>query len=78
MYNQAERLIRCAWRVYHGGTVTRAWLQKRFGVSRATAKRDLVVLERSIPVKSLLARQYARSRKVLGDGRLLVRQLGAD
>ncbi len=45
-----ERMVRLAWRVYHGGDVTTAWIRKRFGVSRATAKRDLALLAKVLPV----------------------------
>lgn len=74
---QAERLIRAAWRLYHGGTVTSAWLRKRFGVSKATAKRDLLVLERAVPVKQAVAR-HARARKALSMGGIVIREPSAD
>jgi hypothetical protein len=48
--DQAERLIRAAWRIFHGGAVTTSWIRMRFGVSKATAKRDVARLLRVLPV----------------------------
>lgn len=45
-----HRMVRLAWRIYHGGEVTTAWIRKRFGVSKATAKRDLAMLAKVLPV----------------------------
>lgn len=75
---QAERLVRAAWRLYHGGEVTSAWMRKRFGVSEATSKRDLRLLFAVLPVNpdGFLVRRGVARRMTFG-GRV-VRQLGDD
>jgi hypothetical protein len=41
-------LLMCR-RLYEGGTISIRWLQEEFGVSLATAKRDLVLIEAHLP-----------------------------
>ena len=50
-----QRMLKLAERLYSGGTVSSAWIQRHFGVSFATAKRDLVVLEATLPVRTEFA-----------------------
>lgn len=45
-----ERIARAAWHLAAGGRVTTRWLRERFGVCRATAKRDMHILEQSLPL----------------------------
>lgn len=44
------RLLKLAERLFTGGAVSSAYIREHFGVSRATAQRDLIVLEASLPV----------------------------
>lgn len=48
---QSLRLVRSAWRIFHGGEVTSAWIRERFGVGKATACRDMHKLLAALPVK---------------------------
>jgi predicted DNA-binding transcriptional regulator YafY len=41
-------LLMCR-RLYEGGTITLRWLQDEFGVSLATAKRDMALIEANLP-----------------------------
>lgn len=41
-------LLMCR-RLYEGGTITLRWLMEEFGVSLATAKRDMVLIEAHLP-----------------------------
>lgn len=41
-------LLMCR-RLYEGGTITLRWLQEQFGVSLATAKRDMSLIEANLP-----------------------------
>ncbi len=45
-----ERMLKLAARLWTGGAVSGAYIRRRFGVSVATSKRDLVVLEQTLPV----------------------------
>lgn len=36
-------------RLYEGGTITIRWLRESFGVSLATAKRDMALIEANLP-----------------------------
>jgi predicted DNA-binding transcriptional regulator YafY len=76
---QAERVVRAAWHLFHGGIVTSAWLRESFGVSSATAKRDLLLLKVALPVSpdGFLVRRGVARRMTLG-GRRVVSLLGAD
>jgi predicted HTH transcriptional regulator len=47
----AERMVRYAWRIYCGGEVTTAWMRERFGLSKMTAKRDMDLLLKALPVR---------------------------
>ncbi len=47
----AERFVRYAWRIYCGGEVTTAWMRERFGLSKMTAKRDMDLLVKALPVR---------------------------
>lgn len=75
---QATRLLRCAWRIYHGGEVTSAWIRKRFGVSLATSKRDMSMLARVLPVRMepLVARRGVQKR--ISVPRTVVQPMGND
>lgn len=44
------RWLLMARRLYEGGTVTLRWLMDEFGVSIATAKRDMVLIEAHLPI----------------------------
>lgn len=44
------RLVKLTALLCRGGVVTNAYIRKTFGVSRATAARDLKVLETYLPV----------------------------
>lgn len=46
-----ERGAQLARALCEGKVVTRRYIEERFNVSRATAKRDLVRLERCLPVR---------------------------
>lgn len=66
---RAERMVLLAWRVAHGDTVTRAYIEREFGVSRATAKRDAALLARVLRSEVLgsafqLPRRITRGRVV--------------
>ena len=76
---QAERILRAAWHLFHGGIVTSAWLRDSFGVSKATAKRDLLLLKAALPVEpaGFLVRRGTPRRVTLG-GKRVVQLLGAD
>lgn len=41
-------LLMCR-RLYEGGVITLRWLQDEFGVSLATAKRDMALIEANLP-----------------------------
>jgi predicted DNA-binding transcriptional regulator YafY len=43
------RWLLMARRLYEGGAITLRWLQEQFGVSLATAKRDMVLIEAHLP-----------------------------
>lgn len=45
-----ERMLRLAAALSAGDKVTSAYIRDRFGVSKATAKRDLYLLESVLPV----------------------------
>lgn len=46
-----ERMLKLAERLYTGGALSSAYIHRRFGVSKATAKRDLTVLEQILPCR---------------------------
>lgn len=60
----AERMLRYAWRIYHGGEVTTAWIMTRFRVSPMTAKRDMDVLLRALPVRQAEPTRRGRARRI--------------
>lgn len=41
-------LLMCR-RLYEGGAITVRWLQEQYGVSHATAKRDMALIEANLP-----------------------------
>lgn len=45
-----NRMLDLAKRLYAGETITSSFIRRIYGVSWATAKRDLVRLERALPV----------------------------
>jgi DeoR/GlpR family transcriptional regulator of sugar metabolism len=45
------RMLRLAHLLHQGGAVTSIFIRAEFKVSLATAKRDLVLLERALPVR---------------------------
>jgi hypothetical protein len=49
------RIADAVYRMGHGETMTRARIERLYRVSRATAKRDMVALERAIPCRTQLA-----------------------
>lgn len=59
------RLLRLALRLGAGQPVTSAYICETYGVSKATAKRDLVRLECLLPVRVELERGGNFSRKVM-------------
>lgn len=65
----AQRLIELTYRLCTGGEITAAYVREKYGVSRATASRCLVHLERAhIPVQVELQPRISndpRPRKVL-------------
>ncbi len=44
------RILAAARRIYEGCELTTQWIRENCGVSRATAKRDLAVIEQGVPV----------------------------
>lgn len=82
---QGERIALLAFELGHGETVTAAYIESRFGVSRATAKRDAALLDRIINGRELppgfqkrrLIRAAPPPHKITERGRL-VSPLGAD
>lgn len=46
----AERMARLTADLYEGRSVTAAHIMRRYGATRATAKRDMVTLEAVLPV----------------------------
>lgn len=49
--DSSTRLLKLAERLFTGGEVSHAFVVQRYGVSFATAKRDLVKLEQALPVE---------------------------
>lgn len=47
---QGERILRLAARLGAGGSVSVRFIMQEYGASLATAKRDMVLLERALPV----------------------------
>ena len=45
-----ERGLELAGMLYSGATITSAVIRNRFGVSKATAKRDMTAIEAVLPV----------------------------
>jgi hypothetical protein len=62
--SQAERIVRCAWRLFHGGEVTSIYIRERFGVSKATAKRDMQLLELVLPVRDGTLMQVRAQKRI--------------
>jgi len=52
-FDTVDVMLKLAKTIYEGGTVTSAWIQRRFSVSRSTAKRYMTRLECSLPVVSV-------------------------
>lgn len=48
--NTGYRLLKLARYLHQGGLLSTHYIQRRFQVSRATAKRDLVLIEAALPV----------------------------
>lgn len=48
--SRAERAVKCCQRLYAGEKVTSALIRSIYGVSWATAKRDLATLKECLPV----------------------------
>lgn len=46
------RMLKLAMRLARGGDVTHKFITDTFDVSLATAKRDLVVIERALPLQT--------------------------
>lgn len=76
---QAQRIVEAAWHLFHGGIVTASWLRETYGISKATAKRDLLLLRAALPVTpaGFLVRRGVARRVTLG-GKRVVQLLGAD
>ena len=49
--SHAERVVKLTQRLYAGQRVTSALIRQTYGVSWATAKRDLAVLKECLPVR---------------------------
>lgn len=63
-----SNLLRLAGLLFSGGEVTTRLIRERFNVSRATAKRYLLLLETTLPVEVLeekVASGYYSPRKVM-------------
>lgn len=56
------RMLKLAERLFTGGAVSVAWVCRHFGVSLATAKRDLVLLEQTLPVEA----SYEEGKEIHG------------
>ncbi len=52
-FDTVDVMLRLAKTIFEGGTVTSAWIEKQFSVSRSTAKRYMTRLECSLPVVSV-------------------------
>lgn len=50
--SRPPRWVRMVSRLYQGGTITIAYLMHEYGVSLATARRDIVLLAASLPLVS--------------------------
>jgi len=51
-FDTVDVMLKLAKTIFEGGTVTSSWIEKRFLVSRSTAKRYMTRLECSLPVVS--------------------------
>jgi DeoR/GlpR family transcriptional regulator of sugar metabolism len=57
------RMLKLAQRLFTGGAVSSAYIRRTFDVSHATAKRDLVVLEQTLPIAK--DRRHPHNMKLL-------------
>lgn len=69
--DKTQRALRLASRIYAGGEVTTEYIRATFGVSKATAKRDLRCIAEHFTCQSEFTsgnrrRRVGRSRQVFG------------
>lgn len=67
--NVRERLIRLTWEIANGVAVTSAYIQRKYGVSTATAKRDAALLQRVLQPAARPPGERFGIRKVKGAAR---------
>lgn len=51
-HDTTRRMMALAWRILEGRAITIRWIMDTFGVSLATAKRDMVLIEATLPVEA--------------------------
>ena len=59
-FNQLTRGLKIAAMLGNGQSITTELIRKQFGVSKATATRDMVVIEQCLPVDAVIENSTKR------------------